>query len=244
MRIRPIVTLAICLMAGGAFADVVVPNAFAATEAPSTFSLTSTTAGGRTYQMTIAASQLSGQVGENLTGIQWRLNNAATAAWPSVLTSYTQWDIAIGPGVAPSAMSNTFASNFTAGTTTVRSGPHSFNAGDFAIGGSGSTPNPWGPTLVFTTNYLYTGGDLCLEMRFSAQSGATNQPALDAVAATDTANGWGTLFAGRWTASSTGTSGNNANFLVTKFSSTPVPEPATFFVIGIGLLAALRMRKR
>ena len=118
-----------------------------------------------------------------MTGIQWRLNNAATAAWPSVLTSFTQWDIVIGPGVAPSAMSNTFASNFTGGTTTVRSGPHSFNAGDFAIGGSGSTPNPWGPTLVFTTNYLYTGGDLCLEMRFSAQSGATNQPALDAVAA-------------------------------------------------------------
>jgi len=228
----------------GAFADGVVPNAFAAVEAPSTFSLTSTATAGRTYQMTIAASQLTGFVGQNLTGMTWRLNNAVTAAWPSVLTSFTQWDIRIGAGVAPAAMSNTFASNFSGGNTLVRSGALSFNPNSFTIGGSGTTPNAFGPVIGFSTNYLYTGGDLCLEMRFSGQTGATNQPSFDGVAATDTVNGWGTLFAGRWTSSSVGTSGGNANFLVTKFTTAAVPEPASMAVLGLGAAALLRRRRR
>lgn len=228
----------------GAYADGVVPNAFAAVEAPSSFSLTSTATAGRTYQMTIAASQLTGFVGQNLTGMTWRLNNTATAAWPSVLTSFTQWDIRIGAGVAPAAMSSTFASNFTGGNTLVRSGALSFNPNSFTIGGSGSTPNAFGPNIGFSTNYLYAGGDLCIEMRFSAQSGATNQPAFDGVAATDTANGWGTLFAGRWTSNVAGTTGGNANFLVTNFTSTAVPEPASMAVLGLGAAALLRRRRR
>ena len=40
----------------------------------------------------------------------WRLNGPGTAAWPPTATSYASWDIFVGPGVAPSAMSNTFAS--------------------------------------------------------------------------------------------------------------------------------------
>lgn len=236
----------ICALAivTGAYADGVVPNAFAATEAPSTFSLTSTSTAGRTYQYTIAASQLTGFVGQNLTGMTWRLGNGATAAWPGVVTSFTQWDIRIGAGVAPSAMSSTFANNFTGGNTLVRSGALAFGAGSFTSGASGTTPNAFGPVVGFSTNYLYSGGDLCVEMRFSAQSGATNQPAFDAVAATDTANGWGTLFAGRWTSSSAGTTGGNANLLVTNFTSTAVPEPATMAVLGLGAAALLRRRRK
>lgn len=228
----------------GAFADGIVPNAFAATEAPSSFSLTSTATAGRTYQMTIAASQLTGMINHNISGLTFRLNNAVTAPWPSVATSFSSWDIYMGAGVAPSAMSNTFASNFTSGPTQVRSGALTFNPGDFSIGGSGTTPNAFGPTINFTSNYLYTGGDLALEMRFSAQSGATNQPAFDGVAAADPGNGWGTSFAGRWTANSAGTTGGNANFLVTKFTSTAVPEPATMAVLGLGAAALLRRRRK
>ncbi len=231
-------------MVAVASADVIVPNAFAGTEAPSTFSLTSTSSLGRTYQYTISAAQLTGVVGQNLTGMTFRLGNGATAAWPPTNTSFTQWDIRVGAGVAPSAMSNTFASNFTGTPTLVRSGALSFNAGDFTFGATGTTPNAFGPNIAFNTNYLYGGGDLAVEMRFSAQAGATNQPAFDAVAATDTGNGWGTAFAGRWTGNVAGTTGGNANLLVTRFSSAAVPEPATMAVLGLGIAALLRRRRK
>lgn len=241
---RSFVFLAGMALAAGASADIVVPNAFASTEAPSQFFLTSTATAGRTYQMTIAASQLTGVVGHFLTGMTFRLGNNTTAAWPPGATSFSSWDIRIGAGVSPAAMSSTFASNFTAGNTLVRSGGLLFAANAFPIGGSGTTPNAFGPVIGFTTNYAYFGGDLTVEMRFSGQVGATNQPQFDGVAATDTANGWGTLFSGRWTSSMVGTTGGNANFLVTQFTSTPVPEPASMVALGLGVAALMRRRKK
>ena len=98
----------------GAFADGIVPNAFAATEAPGTFSLTATAAAGRTYQMTIAASQLTGMVNHNISGMTFRLGNTATAAWPNVATSFSAWDIYMGAGVAPALMSNTSSAGWGA----------------------------------------------------------------------------------------------------------------------------------
>lgn len=226
------------------FADGVVPNAFAATEAPGVFSLTSTGTAGRTYQMTIAASQLTGFINHNITGMTFRLNNAATVAWPPVAANFASWNISMGQGVAPSAMSNTFASNFIGSATQVRTGALSFAAGSFTAGGSGSTPNAFGPMISFDVPYLYTGGDLALEMRFSQQTGATTQSPFDAVAASDPNNGWGTLFAARWTSNMAGTSGSNGNFLVTNFQSTVVPEPATLTALALGGLAMLRRRRK
>jgi hypothetical protein len=191
--------------------------------------------------MTIAASQLTGAIGQNIVGMKFRLNGGA-ANWPSVSTSFTQWNIFMGPGVAPSAMSNTFASNFTGSPTQVRSGALVFNANSFT-GGAGN--NPLGPPINFNTDYLYTGGNLTIEMRFSAQSGATNQPALDAALASGgPANGWGVDFAGRWTADMNGVSGGNANFVVTDLMLRPVPEPASFAALGLGALALVRRRRR
>lgn len=231
-------------LASLSFADGVVPNAFAATEAPGSFSLTSTGSAGRTYQMTIAAPQLAGMVNHNISGMTFRVNNTATANWPPADVSFASWDIYMGQGVAPSAMSNTFAANFIGGATQVRSGGLAIAAGSFTAGASGSTPNAFGPMISFNTPYLYTGGDLALEMRFSAQIGSTVQSPFDAVAASDPNNGWGTLFAGRWTSNAAGTTGGNANFLVTNFQSTAVPEPATMAVLGLGALSMLRRRRK
>lgn len=194
---------------------VVVPNYAAGLEADGTFSLTSTAAAGRTYQMTIAANQLTGLSGQVLTGFRLRLNGAATAAWPGVDTSYAAFDVYIGPGVAPASMSNTFALNFTGTPTQVRAGSLVVPAGAFT---SGSSPNAFGPAITFDSGYPYSGGDLAIELRFSGQVGATNQPSFDgALASGGPGNGWGVDFGARWTGNIAGTSGTNGNFLVTEF---------------------------
>lgn len=233
---------AVCLafaLAGAAGADVVVPNSLAGIDGDGTFSLTSSAAAGRTFQLTIAASQLTGMVGQQISGLQWRLNGASTAAWPPADTSYATWDIFVGPGVAPSAMSNTFASNFTSAPTQVRSGPAGFTAGSFSAGVS---PNAFGPTLAFTTPYAYNGGDLTIEMRFSAQVGPTTQSPFDAVLASGgPGNGWGVDFAGRWTGNMAGVTGNNGNFLVTNLVA--IPAPASLGLLGLAGLAAARRRR-
>jgi hypothetical protein len=137
-------------------------------------------------------------------------------------------------------MSTTFASNFTATPTQVRSGPHNWDAGAFTFG---STPNAFGPTMTFTTPYLYTGGDLTIEMRFAQQVGATTQSPFDAVAASGgPGNGWGVDFSARWTSSITGTTGANGNFLVTNLIV--VPEPTSFVLVGASLVSAAIWRKR
>lgn len=225
-------------LAAAAQADVVVPNSAANVEGDGTFALTSTATAGRTFQLTIAANQLTGLVGQPIVGLQWRLNGPGTAVWPPVNANFSAWDIYIGPGVAPSAMSNTFADNFTSAPTQVRSGPLEFAAGSFSFG---SAPNAFGP-IVSVTPYLYTGGDLTIEMRFSQQTGATTQSPLDAVAAAGgPANGWGVDFAGRWTGNFAGTSGSNGNFLVTNLV---VPAPGSIALLGLSMGIVARRRRR
>ncbi|MEZ6233285.1 MAG: PEP-CTERM sorting domain-containing protein [Phycisphaerales bacterium] len=226
------------LAAGSAAQALVVPNGLENTEADGTFSLTTSSTAGRTFQLSMAANQLTSLVGQQITGLQWRLNGAASANWPPVDVSYAFWDVFMGPGVAPSAMSSTFADNFTGAATQVRSGGAMFTAGSFTAGGS---PNAFGPALNFTSPYLYTGGDLIIEMRFAQQIGATTQSAFDAVLASGgPANGWGVDYAGRWTGNAAGTTGNNGNFLVTNLVA--VPAPASLALLGLGLAARRRSR--
>jgi hypothetical protein len=219
----------------------VVPNGFDNVDGNSSFLLTTTTAPGRTYQFVIHEDQLTGLQGMFLNGLQARLNGTATAAWPSVDTSYSRFEIFIGQGVAPSARTSTFANNFVGAPTQVRSGGLTFNANSFSA--TGSPVKPFGPVVSFS-NYLYTGGHLAIQLKYSNHVGTTSGLSLDAC--TSSTAGYGTQFAALWQSNPDGTTAltTTANFVVLNLTGTPVPEPATLAALGLGTLAIARRRSR
>lgn len=235
---RKTIALFAVALAGVASADVgVVPPAYATTPGTSTFLYMVTSA--RTYQYIIDSSQLTAFVGKNLNGLQWRLPTSATTTWPPANVNFASFDIYIGPGVAVSSASSTLANNYTSSPTQVRSGALAFSAGAFT---NGSTPNAFGPVVTFN-NYLYTGGNLTVEMRHTGMTGTTTTRSFDALSTAT--SGYGTLFAARWIGNGTGTgTAGNGNFFVTQFNATPVPEPATLAALGLGAAALIRRRRR
>jgi hypothetical protein len=106
----------------------------------------------------------------------------------------------------------------------------------------GGAPNAFGPLITFNTPYLYSGGNLTVEYRFTGISNETSQPSLDAASADV---GQGTDYVAQFATTNTATTsiGLNGRFVVTRFSSTPVPEPASIAILGLGALALIR-RKR
>ena len=135
----------------------VVPNIYSAAPAGASFLTFTSTA--RTYQYVIDESQLTNIIGENIVGLRMRLNETATAPGPAAAINSTDFEVWIGPGVDPSAMTATAANNFTSAPTQIRDGVMDIAAGSFGTG----NPAPFGPTIA-TTEWLYTGGDLAILM--------------------------------------------------------------------------------
>jgi hypothetical protein len=228
--------LVVCVAAAPALAvDYVVPPAFQNVVGGSTFTgPTATTA--RTYQWLIHESQLTDLVGLDLTGLTYRNPTSATAAWPAADITFSDYDIYISGSVAPEERSLTFASNVVGTQTQVRSGPLTIPANSFPIGGN---PNPFGPTIAFGMPYTYSGGHLLIELRHQGFTGTSRSN--DAIAASNTGAGYGTLFSAAWTGSYAGVSGSQGNFTIIQLSAIPAPGSAA--LLGLGGLLAMRRRR-
>ncbi len=191
-------------------ASQVVPNVYAGTSGTGTF-LGPLSNAQRTYQFLIQSTQLTDLVGKSLTGLSMRIPVSATANWPLADVTFTNYNIYLSGSVEPSARSLTFANNIVGPQTLVRSGSLTVLANAYTFG---SDPNSFGTEIVFNTPWLYTGGNLLVEIRHSGFSGTSRST--DAL--TTSTSGYGTLFSACWTGSYTGTAGTQGNFTVLKLN--------------------------
>jgi len=182
----------------------------------------------RTGQLLIDANELAGiPSGSSITGLTFRMWTSNPAAFPPSAATWSDYTINIGPGVAFGSQTTTFASNFTAAPTTVRSGPLTIPASSFP---AGSTPNPFGAYIAFTTPYVYTGGNLLVEIRHSGSDIANPANTFLEVAATSDPN-YGVRFWGATATGSTATTGAQANFTVVQFQAPGTPVEVLSFSV-------------
>ncbi|TVQ32702.1 MAG: hypothetical protein EA376_04880 [Phycisphaeraceae bacterium] len=236
MRIAVVVAIA-GAFTGTANAGLIsqtVPPAFEDTAGPNVF-LGPMTIGPRTYQLLVHESLLTDLVGLDLTGISWRLPTSATVDWPAQDIAYANYDIRLSESVAPADRSLTFADNVVGAQSLVRSGGLAVSAGAFT---SGDNPNAFAPSIGFDSNYLYSGGNLLVEIRHDGNGFGTRS--VDAIG-TSPATGYGSLFSAAWSSSNTETSGLQGNFTIFEFTAIPAPGAAAIF--GFAALCACRRRR-
>lgn len=236
MRNAMIAFLTGTLITTTAWADsLVVPSNYTNTPGTTTF-LGPLTNGPRTYQLLIHESLLASLVGQQLTGLSWRLPASATSNWPGVDATYSSYDIYLSGSVTPADRSLTFSENVVGPQTQVRSGSLFIPTGSYTFGGS---PNAWGPEIAFSP-YVYNGGHLLVEIRHTG-SNATSR-SVDALGTST--SGYGTLFSAAWQSSYTATTGLQGNFSLLRFSAEPVPGPGALVATALGLLGMARRRRR
>ncbi|HMQ69818.1 MAG TPA: T9SS type A sorting domain-containing protein [Ignavibacteria bacterium] len=190
----------------------VVPPAYAGTPGTASFTgpLASTP---RTYQLLINANQLTALVGMSLNAITFRLPVAGTGNWPASDAACTDYDIYLSGSVDPANRSFTFAENVVGPQKQVRSGPLTIPANSFTTGNS---PNEFGIDIEFDSTYLYTGGNLLIEIRHTEISSTSRS--VDAIGTS--ISGYGTDFSACWASGYTATTnGLQGNFSVTRINS-------------------------
>jgi hypothetical protein len=172
-----------------------------------------------------------------LTGLTWRIPANASADWPAVDLNYSNYDIYLSGSVDPADRSLTFADNIVGTQTQVRSGPLSIDANAYSSGGS---PNDFGVPISFD-NYLYTGGNLLVELRHTGNDVASRS--MDAISASGAGPGlgYGKLFSAAWFGEYDATEGFQGNFAITQF--TAIPTPGSAGLLALAGLAAVRRRR-
>ncbi len=207
----------------------VVPPDYANTPGNGAFlSQFATTA--RTYQLLMHESLLTPILNKQIYAVSWRLPTSATANWPAADVTFTNYDFYLGQGVDPANMDNTnFSTNFVGAKKQVRSGSLLVPVDSYTFG---NTPNNFGLEMTFIVDsiYVYTGGNLLIELRHEGFTGTTRS--LDAV--TTSTSGYGTLFRTCWGSGYTANSGSYGNFSIVRINADdPVPVELTSFTASV-----------
>lgn len=211
----------------------VVPSNYANASGNTTFT-GPLTAGERTYQLLVHESLLTDLVGQQLTGLSWRLPPSASSSWPASDMVFNNYDIYLSGSVTPADRSLTFADNIVGPQTQVRSGALAVPMGSY---GSGNNPNAWGPEIGFNA-WTYNGGHLLVEIRHTGNGQSSRS--VDAIGTS--VAGYGTLFSAAWQSNYSAANGMQGNFSIFRF--TAVPGPSALVAIGAGFALIGQGRRR
>ena len=176
----------------------------------------------RTHQILIAASELANLPnGTPITGLTFRAQPAQASAFPptGITATFTDYTIEVATAATtPATMSTTLAANVGPDAVVVRSGPHSIAPLAFS---NANNPTAFGPTIPFTTYYVYTGGNLVITIRHSGNAQNVNS-FMDCI--TPAGPGYGTLVRAMSGNSSDATVGTQAAATIVRLTHCdPVP---------------------
>jgi hypothetical protein len=225
--------------------QVVVPNFYTNTNGTGVTAVPIDTQGHSwTIQLIYNQSQLTGLIGQDITGIAYRRGATAGGSYPLSQTTWDPYVVRLGPSVAPNAATGTFASNFTAAPTQVHSG--SFSVPTFAWPNFGPPgPNPWGPVLSFDVPYHYAGGNLAMLITHPGSDNTNIGNALMDTT-TSTSPGFGTDYSYFAATGFDVPSGAATQFMpIVQFTAAqPVPEAEACLLVGATLVGAGVVRRR
>jgi hypothetical protein len=233
--------LAGCALAHGSTVSIVAPNGLTGTEGNIDNTYPFSVAETMRYQQVYAASQFGAIAagGGMITGIAFRPD----AVYGNAFT-HTIANIGIDLSMTtagPGGLSLTFANNVGANDTTVFNGSLTLSS---AFTGPAGGPKNFDILIPLTTPFYYNpaAGNLLLDIRnfSSGNSGGNLISALDATSANPTLVG--RVYAFDASATSAPNSFDEDTLgLVTQFTATPVPEPATW---GLLCVVALLVGRR
>ncbi|MCW8803595.1 MAG: T9SS type A sorting domain-containing protein [Ignavibacteriaceae bacterium] len=206
---------------------LVVPSDYTSTPGTGQFSSQFYTTP-RTYQLLIHQDLLTSLIGQEIKAVSWRLPTGATENWPPTDITITNWDLYLSGSVDPALRSLTdFSANVVGPQKMVRSGSLFIPANSYTFG---NTPNNWGPEITFDSLYLYTGGNLLIEMQ---QTGFTSTSrSVDALTASTP--GYGTMFSACYGNGYPANSGSQGNFSIVRLTADdPVPVELTSFSASV-----------
>ena len=233
--------LAGCALAHSSPVSIVAPNGLTGTEGNIDLGAPFSVAGTMRYQQVYTASQFGaiGTGGGMITGIAFRPDGVYGKAFTHTIANI-RIDLATTTA-GPGGLSLTFANNVGADDTTVFNGSLTLSS---TFTGPAGGPKNFDILIPLTTPFYYNpaAGNLLLDIRnfSSGNSGGNLIPQLDATSANPT-------LVGRVEAYDASATSAPYSFyedtwgLVTQFTATPVPEPATW---GLLCVAALLVGRR
>lgn len=179
--------------------------------------------GSARIQQVYGTEYLTGlQVGDQITGISFRLDRGQFLGLPA----QTVDDFSITLSTAkfgPNDLSMNFGDNLGLDAVTVRQGILTIGPDDYAGGGS---PETFGATIAFSTSFSYQGGPLLVDISHSGfTAGGT---LVDA----HTGSGAQFLFGNRGSQTASGRVGDAG--LVANLQVQAVPEPSTYLLLACG----------
>ncbi len=204
----------------------------------------------RTYMGYLDASDFSSLTTPvYITGIQFRLatgfnSEITTATWPPQALTFSEYNIQLAQASAADVAAgdledgSSFANNQNAATAvTVRSGALTIAANSFSNSLSGV--NSFGPTVSFTTPYLFTPGSSLTYLIDESGYGSSSTASQAAFASTDFAAGVADALVSTAGADAASPTGYTQPLIVQFQYSAAAPVPETSTAASLGLMLAL-----